>query len=106
MCVCVEGVCAGVGPTAVCMALCLPATPPLPLAPLSPNPTSPVRPDVLPPDVLKELSKLQDRIEPFPTDQVGLGGGEWGGEWGGERGGGVSGAAGVIARTGVDGRVV
>ncbi|KAG2430848.1 hypothetical protein HXX76_009822 [Chlamydomonas incerta] len=29
-----------------------------------------IRPDVLPPDVLKELSKLQDRIEPFPTDQA------------------------------------
>ncbi|GLI63329.1 hypothetical protein VaNZ11_006246 [Volvox africanus] len=29
-----------------------------------------IRPDVLPPDVLRELSKLQDRIEPFPTDQA------------------------------------
>ncbi len=28
------------------------------------------RPDVLPPDVMGELAKLQDRIEPFPTDQV------------------------------------
>ncbi|GIM02717.1 hypothetical protein Vretimale_7548 [Volvox reticuliferus] len=29
-----------------------------------------IRPDVLPPDVLRELAKLQDRIEPFPTDQA------------------------------------
>ncbi len=30
-----------------------------------------IRPDVLPPDVLRELSKLQDKIAPFATDQVG-----------------------------------
>lgn len=29
-----------------------------------------IRPDVLPPDVMGELAKLQDRIEPFPTDQA------------------------------------
>lgn len=29
-----------------------------------------IRPDVLPPDVLKELSKLQDKIAPFPTDEA------------------------------------
>ena len=29
-----------------------------------------IRPDVLPPPVMKELAKLQDRIEPFSTDEA------------------------------------
>ncbi|GFR44520.1 hypothetical protein Agub_g5787, partial [Astrephomene gubernaculifera] len=29
-----------------------------------------IRPDVLPPDVLGELSRLQDRIQPFPCEQA------------------------------------
>lgn len=31
-----------------------------------------IRPDVLPPDVMAELAKLQDKITPFDTKQVGM----------------------------------
>ena len=33
-------------------------------------PSPPLRPDVLPPPVMNELAKLQDRIEPFSTAQA------------------------------------
>lgn len=53
----------------------LPPTPRFPLSHTThhatpPTPPRPRRPDVLPPPVLAELSKLQDRIEPFSTPQA------------------------------------
>ncbi len=44
-----------------------PLPPPPPLLTLSPPPLFPPRPDVLPPAVMNELAKLQDKIEPFDT---------------------------------------
>lgn len=56
--------------------------PPLSPTSLLPSPTRPyhsyvklgqilsIRPDVLPPDVMVELARLQDKIKPFSTDEA------------------------------------